>query len=753
MTLNGEETIATLNSGGLLNGNGTLTAAIYNLTDGAVTETLANLGTGTLNSDGTVILNGDASAETTNVNTGTLNLNGQLTGVTELNISQGATLANGSAERINDASVVNNTGTMTLSGDESVTTVNADGGLLNGSGLLTAETYNLSNGAATTTGADLGAGTLNTGPGAVTLDGNTAADAINVQRGSLITNGGVQNPGGVITVASDALWRVNGSHTYSMLRGEGTVQPSGLNGDTFRNENTISPGSELGTLIIAGDYIESGIYHAQLDQAPVSDTLQITGNVTLGNDSGLDLSEFGGLINGSGAVLCGQRWNIIDTPNVINGGWGEISDANNPGALGQTFQSQLLFDRGTGDLVSLGLQAGQSVADYVGISTDQASILSAILEGATGDDLIVGNFNSQDGASGTLLNTVYTQAQPGDKTGLYSAINSLSPEAFAGAVDYALVATRGYVESALGYRPRSREDLIIISEDDKGGSIATPFFRSEENIETFAGFSNVQVGSSSSQSGNDYSLQSSGIYAGGRLLATDKLVLSSYIAADVGSISSSTIDLDTHGLIVGASFDYAPVDPDHPLRIIGTASYANYEYDGHRRSVADRYQIPEIDANAFEAGIRVEYGLINNEGWSIIPAIGLRHLSAHTDAFSELGGPGALFIGEHEDAASLVDLGVFANYQQFGKPYGFNAELRWQHDFADAHRDIDAVFAASGTAFDVTSPGMGSDALIFSLGSYYDVDERYRIGFNYRGERRSNADMLHSFNLRIMAGF
>ena len=753
MTLNGEETIATLNSGGLLNGNGTLTAAIYNLTDGAVTETLANLGTGTLNSDGTVILNGDASAETTNVNTGTLNLNGQLTGVTELNISQGATLANGSAERINDASVVNNTGTMTLSGDESVTTVNADGGLLNGSGLLTAETYNLSNGAATTTGADLGAGTLNTGPGAVTLDGNTAADAINVQRGSLITNGGVQNPGGVITVASDALWRVNGSHTYSMLRGEGTVQPSGLNGDTFRNENTISPGSELGTLIIAGDYIESGIYHAQLDQAPVSDTLQVTGNVTLGNDSGLDLSEFGGLINGSGAVLCGQRWNIIDTPNVINGGWGEISDANNPGALGQTFQSQLLFDRGTGDLVSLGLQAGQSVADYVGISTDQASILSAILEGATGDDLIVGNFNSQDGASGTLLNTVYTQAQPGDKTGLYSAINSLSPEAFAGAVDYALVATRGYVESALGYRPRSREDLIIISEDDKGGSIATPFFRSEENIETFAGFSNVQVGSSSSQSGNDYSLQSSGIYAGGRLLATDKLVLSSYIAADVGSISSSTIDLDTHGLIVGASFDYAPVDPDHPLRIIGTASYANYEYDGHRRSVADRYQIPEIDANAFEAGIRVEYGLINNEGWSIIPAIGLRHLSAHTDAFSELGGPGALFIGEHEDAASLVDLGVFANYQQFGKPYGFNAELRWQHDFADAHRDIDAVFAASGTAFDVTSPGMGSDALIFSLGSYYDVDERYRIGFNYRGERRSNADMLHSFNLRIMAGF
>ena len=753
LTLNDTETIAALNSGGLLNGSGTLTAETYNLTDGAVTETLANLGAGILNSDGAVTLNGDAAAETTNVNTGTLNLNGQLTAVGELNISEGTTLVNGSAERINDAAVVNNAGTLTLAGDENVTTFNADGGLLDGSGLLTAETYNLSNGTATAAGADLGTGTLNSGPGEVTLDGNTNADAINIESGALNTNGAVQNQLGVITVTSEATWNVNSSYTYDTLRGEGTVDPGGLNGNTFRNENTISPGSALGTLTIAGDYIESGIYHAQLDQAPVSDTLQVTGSVTLEADSRLDLSEFSGLVNGSGAVLCGERWNIIDTPGVINGEWGEISDVNNPGALGQTFQSQLLFDRGTGDLVSLGLQDGQTVADYAGISGDQASILSAVLEGATGNDLIVGNFNSEDDASGTLLNTIYTAAQPGDKAGLYNAINTLSPEAFAGAVDYALIATRGHVENALGYRPRTREDLVIIAEDNKGGTVTTSLFRSSETIETFAGYSNVQVGSASSQSGNDYSLQSNGIYAGARFQSTDRIVLSSYIAADIGSIDSATIDLDTHGLVFGGSFDYAPVGPDHPLRIIGTASYADFEYDGHRQSVAGRYQVPEIDANAFEAGLRIEYGLVNNDGWSVIPAIGLRHISANTDAFSEIGGPGALAVAKHEGSASLLDLGVFANYQRFGKPYGFNAELRWQHDFADAHRDINATFASSGTALDVTAPGIGSDALIFSLGSYYDLSERYRIGINYRGERRSDADMLHSFNLRIMAGF
>ena len=83
----------------------------------------------------------------------------------------------------------------------------------------------------------------------------------------------------------------------------------------------------------------------------------------------------------------------------------------------------------------------------------------------------------------------------------------------------------------------------------------------------------------------------------------------------------------------------------------------------------------------------------------------------------------------------------------------FHAELRWQHNFADAHRDVEAAFAASASPFQVTAPGIGSDAFVFNIGSYYDFNERYRLGLSYRGESRSNADLLHSFNLRFMAGF
>ena len=749
-TLNGGEAITTFNSGGLLNGNGTLTAETYNLTDGAVTETQANLGSGTLNSDGNVTLNGDAAAETANVNSGFLSLNGQLTGVTDLNIANGATLANGSAERINDAAVVENSGALTLNGEENITAYNSDGGLLDGAGLLTAGVYNLSNGAETVAGANLGTGTLNSGPGTVTLGGNTNADAINISSGTLITNGAVQNPAGLITVASDSTWNVNGTYTYRTLQGEGTVDPGGANGNTFRNENTINPGNNIGTLTIAGDYIENGIYHAQLDESPASDTLRITGSTTLETGSSLELAEFGGLINGSGAVLCGERWNIIETPGVINGGWGEISDINNPGSLGQTFQTQLLFDRGTGDLVSLGLLGGQTVADYVNISTDQATILTAVLDGATGNDLITGNFNSQDGGAGTLLNAIYTAGQPGEKTALYDAINSLSPEAFAGAVDYALLSTRGYAENALRYRPRMQDGVVIISDGKNGGA---PMIRDNTVLETFAGYSHLDVGSTSSSSGNDYHLKSNGIYGGGRWQPDDDLAVASFIAGDVGSVGTSGLELDVHGLILGASFDYAPLGIDSPLRILGTATYGNYEFEGQRRSVAGHYRIPEFDANAFEFGLRTEYDLLAEDGLRITPALGLRHISATTDGFTETGGPGALRVEEQKQNSTLLDLGIFASYQKFGEPVGFHAELRWQHDFAEAHRDIDAAFAASATPFQVTAPGVGSDALVFSIGSYYDFNERYRVGLTYRGERRSGADMLHSLNLRFMAGF
>ena len=125
-----------------------------------------------------------------NVNSGTLNLNGELAGVTDITISDGATLQSGSADRVADGATVNlgNGGLWMLGGDYTVGVLNSSG-LLNGAGTLTAENYNLSNGAEVSTGTNLGSGQLNSGPGVVALNGDAAAEDVNVNSGTLNLNG------------------------------------------------------------------------------------------------------------------------------------------------------------------------------------------------------------------------------------------------------------------------------------------------------------------------------------------------------------------------------------------------------------------------------------------------------------------------------------------------------------------------------------------------------------------------------------
>ena len=112
--LGGDDTIGLLNSSGLLNGGATLSASQYNLSNGAELAFGTNLGSGQLVSGpGSVTLNGDAAAELVDVASGALNLNGQLTGVTDLDVATDATVNLGADERVNNAAVVtNNVGTI-----------------------------------------------------------------------------------------------------------------------------------------------------------------------------------------------------------------------------------------------------------------------------------------------------------------------------------------------------------------------------------------------------------------------------------------------------------------------------------------------------------------------------------------------------------------------------------------------------------------------------------------------------------------
>jgi fibronectin-binding autotransporter adhesin len=306
-TLAGTEGIGALKSTGLLNGNGTLTAVDYLLSDGAITAVGADLGGGSLvTGPGSVTLNGDAASTLVNVSEGILNLNGQLTGATEISIASGAILLNGSAERVNAEATVRvaNGGLWTLNGDEAINRF-VSSGLLNGGSTLTATFYELSNGAVVPLGNDLGTGLLESGPGLVTLDGDSAADEVTVTGGSLNLNGQFTNvtdlsiaDGGIlvngsgeriadlatVSVANGGTWTLNGDETIFVLNSSGLLN----GGSTLTAENyNLSRGAllPLGTNLGAG----------QLATGP--------GEVTLEGDSAAeDVDVNGGTLNLNGEL-------------------------------------------------------------------------------------------------------------------------------------------------------------------------------------------------------------------------------------------------------------------------------------------------------------------------------------------------------------------------------------------------------------------------------------------------------------------
>ena len=746
LNVNGTERVGDLLSSGLIRGSGLINADTYHLIDGGVIGEDVDLGQGVLKSDGTVLIGGNSFANTLTVQSGVMTLDGTLVHEPELfvNVNMEGTLSLGFDERIGDNAEVKIEGVLTLNGIEIVSSLQIKGGSsrLSGSGLLLAEDYNLSNGATTEQGANLGVGVLNSGPGMVALNGNTAASLIEVENGTLITNGEVQDSAGIVSVGSDSIWAVNGSYTYEVVEGGGIVVPGGANEGVFENKNTISPGNDIETLTISGDYIENGIYVAQLGLGSESDTLAIDGSTTLAAKSKLNLLEFGGLVRGSGSVLCGERWNVIDSSKGINGGWGEISDINNPGDLGQTIETQLLFDRSTGDLVSLGLGAGETVADYENISESQTSILSAVLNGATGDDLILGNYSSNDGGAGTVINSLYTVGEAGNKEALFTALDSLSPEIYGRTMDYALNATRTFTEN-------TRVSRLLSSHRDAKDEVS----RNRKPFEAFAGYSQFELSSSENLFGGDYHMRGGGIYAGGELLFSPNFTASSFLALDNGSVGSSSLDLDVSGLVIGASFYSSPLGRESPLRLQGTATHASYEFDGERNSFIGSYSVSSLEASAFELGLRAEYKVYEENGLQITPTLGLRHLSGTVEGFSEAGWAGALSVQDQKQVMALVDVGFSGSYRRPESRLEMQAELRWQKNLEEVERDIRASFTSSGSPLQVAAAGINTDALVYSMGFVYDINERSRLGLTYRGENRSETDPLQSLNLRLKVNF
>ena len=217
LTMNGNDSVASLALAGTLNGTGTLSAASYTLDSGTL---LADLGAGALRSAGTSRIDGRSGAATLAVDSGNLTLGA----ADRLADSMAVSVARGAALVINAADAV---ASLTLAGT------------LSGSGTLTTTRTLMDGGRAD---ANLGTGSLTT-RGNSTLAGTAAAADVVVETGTL-TLASAQRllalP--VLRVDSGAALAFAGDQDVGSLTGAGNVALGSFTLSTGSTGNSVFAG-------------------------------------------------------------------------------------------------------------------------------------------------------------------------------------------------------------------------------------------------------------------------------------------------------------------------------------------------------------------------------------------------------------------------------------------------------------------------------------------------------------------------------
>ncbi|HEX7262203.1 MAG TPA: autotransporter-associated beta strand repeat-containing protein, partial [Luteolibacter sp.] len=305
LIMGGADTVGTFAmSSGSIGGSSTLTATTYGLSGGTVT---GNLGTGTLNSSGTVALNGTAGASAVNVTAGTLTL--------------------GNANRLADSAAVTvSGGSLNIGGfNDSVGAVTLSGGSISGSGgILTGTSYAVQSGSISASLGGSGVALTKSTAGTVTLSGaNTYTGTTTVEAGTLtLTGTGAisstlvlgTSGGGIATL--DALAK-SSTIDLASVTGNGT-----LKGD-FNVTSALGPGFSPGSLTFEGDLTLGNTTVTTMEMGVISDEINVIGTLTLD-----------GILNVTGTGFLGTEINLF-TANSISGEF----DSVNIGGAAFTFNS------------------------------------------------------------------------------------------------------------------------------------------------------------------------------------------------------------------------------------------------------------------------------------------------------------------------------------------------------------------------------------------------------------------------------
>lgn len=397
--------------------------------------------------DGKVVLaaNNTYTGSTT-INNGTVEITGSVKS-SAVSIAADATLESKNGG-LDATTAVTNNGTLDLGATNDTVASLTNTGTVNGTGTLTATTYNLNDGSILN--ANLGTGTITT-TGTVDLSGTTGASIVNITTGSVLNLKAselILNTAAVTVNGTLNLDYTNGVETFKTLLGSGTVKTNGnqfiiSDGGSFTgildapNSNlttgTSGGGGPLnlggGTTTTQSATIENGLVIGS------GATLNST-TITIANGSTLDLSG-GGTINfttlnsapgSTGFINIGSNDFIIPFGSTISGNITFIGTGRviNNGTISPGFSPGLTAIAG-GTILGAGATTKLELAGFGAAGAingfDQLQLGGTLTANGTLNVAHFGGFTAAQGNSFQVLSTAAGAAlAPGVVTGAFTTV-------------------------------------------------------------------------------------------------------------------------------------------------------------------------------------------------------------------------------------------------------------------------------------------------------------------------------------------
>lgn len=603
-------------------------------------------------------------------------------------------------------------GWLRLSGNNRFGGASVDGGTLEFSGdnALSAPVSVSSDGNLHVSGRMVGSA-LDIKGGRVWIGGRVSGAPVQLRQGGrlhLAESGRIEN-GGLQLMASQA--RIDGQVTGrvdvdagSRLDGNGQLGPTWMAG-------TIAPGHSIGTLTIAGDYVQQpgSLYEAEIDAGGRSDLLQVQGRAHL---QGGTLR----LVPTAVGIALGQRWRVLAARGLA-GRFAAIEGAPSP---------FLAFTaRYEGDAVQAQLGRGQPLASAAR-TRNQRSVAGAI--DRTPDS--------------HALPQRLTQLQPAQ---LPAALDPLSGELHASVRTLLLSDTQGPREAALARARHGQDAFTAQSAAGKGHGLWADMRQDQQRLDGDGNADSARLSGSTALVGYDQAFDSgwrAGLFGGG-----GKRSAQARRGRDRAEINA------THtGLHVSQRWG---------------ALAARAGLVQSWQQVRSRRQVPAA-GQAGEAAAQARYE-VNTSQWfadlgyrferargGIEPFLQYAGLRLRSDAAKEQGGEAPLAVARARQAVDLWSGGL---------RFGFDLAARGQQQdwlslrgslaYQRAHGDLTPAAQMQwqqGPGFTVWGAPLAERSTLAALGIAARLSEHGLLELNWRGALASHAQD-NSLGLRYSMRF